>query len=333
MKALKILSLLLCMVSLSIHAQTTWIVNNNPNQYADFTTLQEAVDGANDGDVLMIQPSPTSYGDADILKSLTIVGGGYLKDYNASILGSEWESEINNINLYLGSDGSIIKGIEVYTIDIYTSDILIEHCYFPYDNTSINVDGTGSSSNLGLSWNNISNIKINKNRIHGDVYVRDTVENCVIRNNYLDRVVNSIDNHTLLVYNTFTQTVSPGDNIIFYNNIVKSGSISECNTCLSANISYNIASGSVPAIYNNIGDIDMTTVFVSGATHAIIDDPSNPAIGTGINGEDLGMHGGDDSYVSYGIPDHPEIYFLSSPAMQTPESGGLPVEVKVRTNN
>jgi len=326
--------LFLFILSNILTAQTTWIVNNNPNQYADFTTLQEAVDGANNGDILMIQPSPNSYGGADILKTLTIVGGGYLKDYNASILGSEWESEIGNINLYLGSEGSIIKGVEANTIDIYTSNILIEHCYFPIDNTSINIDGTGASTTFGLSWNSISNIKINKNRIHGDVYVRDTVENCVIRNNYLDRVVNTIDNHTLLVYNnTFTQTVSPNDNIIFYNNIIKTGSINECNTCLNANISYNMASGSVPAIYNNTGDVDMSTVFVSGTTHAIIDDPSNPVIGTGINGEDLGMHGGDDPYVSYGIPDHPEIYFLSSPAMQTPESGGLPVEVKVRTNN
>lgn len=65
----------------------TYVVNNIPNSYADFTTLQDAVDGANNGDVLLIQPSPYSYGNATINKQLHIVGRSYFLESNPEISG------------------------------------------------------------------------------------------------------------------------------------------------------------------------------------------------------------------------------------------------------
>lgn len=334
----KITSSLLFIVFIAtanLSAQTTWIVNNNPNQYADFTTLQEAVDGASSGDILMIQPSPTSYGSADVLKQLTIVGGGYDKPENIGILGSTLKSIVAHVYFYVGSEGSKFKGIEVYKMHVYASDITIEYCrLINSTSASIIVDGTGLETNLDIAWNSINNISINKNYIIGSVSIQDTIENCVISNNYIySGISNNIDNSILLCYNnTLGLSIYPGNNMLFFNNIVKSGVIHECNTCLNTNISNNIASGTVPEIYNNQGGIDMSTVF-DGNTNYLIDDPSNPAIGSGLNGEDLGMYGGNDPYIDSGIPDHPEIYYLSSPAIQTQDGGGLPVEVKVRTNN
>ena len=56
----------------------------------------------------------------------------------------------------------------------------------------------------------------------------------------------------------------------------------------------------------------------------------SPAIGTGTNGTDIGMFGGDDPYVLSGLPQIPAIYkFLGSSV----GSQSIDVEVKIKSHN
>jgi pectin methylesterase-like acyl-CoA thioesterase len=67
MKTLLLTSLFL--LTNLIYAQTLWVADNNPNAPTGshiFSTVQEAVDAATDGDVIYITPSATTYNE-DVL--------------------------------------------------------------------------------------------------------------------------------------------------------------------------------------------------------------------------------------------------------------------------
>ena len=64
--------LLAALVLASPALAQTWIVDASGN--GDFTTLQAAIDQASEGDVLLIEPAAQSYDEAQLSKSLTLVG-------------------------------------------------------------------------------------------------------------------------------------------------------------------------------------------------------------------------------------------------------------------
>lgn len=55
-------------------AQSTWVVDSAGGPGVNFTTIQEAVDAAADGDLVVVRGSPTAYAPAIVMKGLRIVG-------------------------------------------------------------------------------------------------------------------------------------------------------------------------------------------------------------------------------------------------------------------
>ena len=79
LKASLLTIVILLMTVVAIQAQTIRVVDNNPNAPSGenvFSTIQEAHDAADPGDILHIVGSNTTYASANLSKSLTILGDG-----------------------------------------------------------------------------------------------------------------------------------------------------------------------------------------------------------------------------------------------------------------
>lgn len=330
------ITFLLSLFCFSINAQTTWLVNNNPGEYADFTTLQEAIDGAAAGDVLLIQPSGTLYGDATIDKQVHIIGGGFFKPANNGLAGSQSESVLGIVDFEVGSENSKIEAVTASRVDIHVGNISIESCRLT-SNTSIQILGGNNSASI------ISNIYVNQCFSGGSIGSGGYYSNVVIGNSRFNDI-------------NLPHSTSSG-NLVFncvmrYDPNVYSGAISNCiilnqGMLVSGNsnevYTHNFFAGDADPINGNVGNVDMLSILVgesygelySSVTDEYImltDDPNNPAIGAGANGEDLGITGGNDPYVPYGLADIPQIYNLLVPP-NNDSDGNLNVEVKVKTNN
>ncbi len=83
---------------------------------------------------------------------------------------------------------------------------------------------------------------------------------------------------------------------------------------------------------NNLINVDMSTVFAeTGSTDGKWQiKPGGPADGSGTNGTDMGIFGGNDPYVLSGIPPLPAIYeFYGTNAGAI----NFPVQIKIKARN
>ena len=139
-----ILVLLGVCVSLA-SAQTTWVADNNvgaPTGPSVFSTIQEAMDAAADGDIVQVQPSPFAYGSVTIrTKNITLMGIGFNVDKETPLSSSMNDIYLSNSAANdSDADGVIIKGL--YFDRLYPGhntgpayvlqNILIQNCQFNY---------------------------------------------------------------------------------------------------------------------------------------------------------------------------------------------------------
>ncbi len=330
-----IFTLCLLIVSIATANATTYVVNNIPNTEADFTTLQDAVDGASNGDVLLIQPSPDSYGNATINKQLHIIGRGYFLEPNPEISGSTWTSNVSSLTFEVGSEGSVIEGLnEVFNSiwQINTSDITLVRNHF----YRVNINGPNDDTVPP-----ISNFIINQNYIKDRIDINQKVDVVVVKNNHIGYVFAGQDAYNIYVKNNTLWSITPGENTTYSNNI-QYGTANLTDAGVGTNAyNNNISAGDIPNVAGNIGNVDLSTVFVGYPSNPdgynndtkfqLIDDPSNPAKGAGENGEDCGMFGGSTPYVPSGIPARPSIEAIYAPAM-IEDGTSINVNVRAKAN-
>ena len=151
-----------------IFSQTTWTVNNNPNVSTDFADLQSAIDAASNGDILYVQHSPTSYGNIELYKELTIIGRSHAD------VG--YTTTINDIDINGGADNSVIKGCRINSVSWAGSGSTI-------DNVSFNDNSIGSFDLNNT--HNYTNFSIKGNVITGGVTIRSTMSDVFITNNII----------------------------------------------------------------------------------------------------------------------------------------------------
>lgn len=128
------------------YAQKTITVNNTPGTVADYTTIQEAVNAASNGDYIYIQPSETAYADATINKTLHIRGRSHsLKNYI---------TKVGMLDFNYGCDGSSVEGL--------------------YGTVNLNTEGNEVIRNIEIKHNflfnsglgcNVENLKVQGNVI------------------------------------------------------------------------------------------------------------------------------------------------------------------------
>ena len=332
-KVTVLISLILMVVLATFSYGEVWTVDSNPgNNAADFTTAQAAHDGAAAGDTLYFSGSTVDYGELSLSKQLYIFGPGYFLNENDSTQANQTNAVLRVMEFHDGSEGSMISGCRIYACDIYVNNITIKRNYI-YRRT-------------GNSW---------------AIHIRDNADYINITQNYITPTNNgigfagnnnniSLTNNYISFFNTTCiQSQTSCSNIIVENNIIV-GRIYLYNSTIANNIfrpnqystytgnSSNIITNNICSAEqfdttgNNQQNIDMATVFVGeGSTDGqwqIIE--GGPADGNGTFGTDIGMFGGNKSYILSGIPKLPAIYYFLSPSAG---SGTLPVQVKIKSRH
>ena len=330
---------------------TVWRVNNRPGTDADYTNLQNAINGASSGDVIYIEGSPNTYGSVSMNKSLTIIGAGYWLDENDPTQVYKESSKVSYFYIQNGSQGSVIMGLDFYMsapggtvpIQIWTNNITIRRNHIVCACT-----GTAVAAGVRL-YANVTGVVIEQNWIHTTaasagnaygVYIEDNATNCNIENNFIQvasgnhAVYQETEDETtsLIIANN----VMWGDLTTYhsshYNNILLEGTYTAGTGDATSN---NLCNGTqYPNINSNQQNIDMSTVFVDYTLlidNGYILKAGSPAIAAGIGGVDCGAFGTNDPYVLSGIPPIPSITGFEM--MQSIGTSTLPVTIEAQSNN
>lgn len=329
------------------YAQTIRRVNNNLGVTGVnvYTTAQAAHNAATANDIMIIEPSATSYGNLTLTKPLKIYGNGYFLDTNTELKVDKQNSSLSTVKFDTGSGGSSIYGVTA-SIDISgVSNISIQRCKI--DNISLN------ANNSTGTFISISNILISQNFIVNSIvgYVGDPdymISNILVTNNFLRMIeCNSnpgIFNNWLVQNNTFLNlfTVTAPSrlvNSVFINNLIPSPpangfSFAFTNVSFSNNVSYTTHFGNSNGNQSNFA----VTPELVGSGAGISDDeayqikPGSPLKTAGSGGTEVGAYGGATPYVVSGIPAIPSIVNMNNTATGS-NTVPLSVTISVKSNN
>lgn len=339
------------------NGQTTFIANNNPgatggaNTFTGPAALTNAMAAASNGDIIYVIPSPTSYGELNISKQLTLFGGGFNPDKDnpkLSILGnSRFDISASNVRI----SGFRVQGF-LYVAGAITN-LTIDKCEILQ---FINNGGTGQGNIL--IHNNIFAQNIANNQ-----YVMNfgtLSSNIVITNNIIYSkqsvgfgLINSSDG-TIVENNIFigasaATTVSAFDN--FNNGTVKNnifygvqplhlGPGLFTNNNFENNLSFGATNNIFPTTNGNTSTDNIENVdplFVNlpyGTAYNFSYDPNvqagSMAIGNGEAGTDIGIFGGGSPFDLTGTP-LPIIQVVDLPPTIS-QGSDLPVNIKGRGN-
>lgn len=345
MKRLTTIFLMLCFFSASA---TSWRLNNNPAVDADFTTFQAAHDAASAGDTIYVEGNgfENHYGEVfSITKKLVIIGPGYFLNENDSTYAFRTLAKVGSINIEPDAAGTEIHGMYIQTLN--------------YSQTHVNI----KASNVIFSRNRCLTTDVNNNHVK----IISNADNVVISQNYIYAisVASGVTANNLLIANNYIENRIDLNNLssgIFTNNVIRHGFVNVYNSQIKNNIifatghsdalsvnnagnyiAYNLSSGSLVSGGNygpgNVGNVDMSTVFVGYPTQGSYSTDGrwqlkagSPAIGAGEGGIDCGMFGGSLPYVLSGQPAIPRIYEAIVPTAGSTVSG-LPVIIKAKSQN
>lgn len=305
-------------LSSNISSAKIWRVNNHSGIDADYTTIQDAHDGATAGDTIMVEPSSTAYGTLTCTKQLVILGIGYFLTENYPNLSIAQNSSFNSNTLTFetGSEGSYIAGLSDVEISLKASDIIIERCndiIFDFYNSTMSLSNILISKCFKLEFQNTSYVNdlqglvISNSYIYQTYYSSQTFDidfSCVFQNNVID------------ASQSYYSITIKGQALI--NNILTSTNLTLENCSMSNNFD---ASGVVNFIFGtdngNQGGYTTNNIFVTeGSTDGLFTlKTGSPAIGSGLDDVDCGMFGGDDPYVLSGVPPIPLITKFVKPGV------------------
>lgn len=317
-------------VSVSDSYSKIWTVDNNPgNSGANFTNLQSAHSTASNGDSIYINGTGLSYGKLILTKRLIVVGPGYFLGENPFLQANISSAKVDTIIFNSGSEGSLICGLAVLRIIVVnTNNVTIMRNLFGRIEIKDNKHNITIIQNFSLyvGYSSIyfgsqcSNISILNN------FILNGIEGATT-NLSLASSIHLVNNIMDVFYSAYVISNTYNSNI--WNNIAIRGFIYGSNNSILNNIGNSTQFGTSNG---NQSNVDMSTVFVnSGSEDGKYKlKPGSPAIGAGVNVEDVGMFGGVNPYVLSGIPPIPSIYFFSAPYGSSVQ--GLPVRVKIKSN-
>jgi hypothetical protein len=346
-------------LALTAYTQTIRRVNNNSGVTGVnvYTTAQAAHDAAAVNDILMIEPSNSTYGDLTLTKPLKIYGNGYFLTTNTELKADQRSSVLRYVVLKTGSSGSRFYGLEIQDLKngegnpyvaYEVNDIIIDRCRITSQIQISNPSFYNGSTSIGTE--NISNLLITRCYINGSIGLYPTspttISNVMISNNIISNLYASGIQNGAVINNTFIDYAgAPSErrlsNSVFTNNILTSPSsvnggyvLSFANVTVSNNVSYSthfaVANG-------NQNNVDVTSALV-GTGSGISDDEryqikTNSSLKTaGSGGIEVGAFGGATPYVISGIAAIPSIVNMNSTGIGS-NSTPLSVTISVKSNN
>lgn len=362
MKTLKI-TLLCCLFAITATAQNIITIDNSPQSTTTHQTLQDALDAADPGDIIYIQPTATNYGNGIIDKPITIVGRSH--------------SEANRIStaddLTIRTSGVIIKGINFDILNTSSAGLITQPPYTGlrlYD-CKVNTVRIGSASSSSPAFyiddvevqgciifnfdqrGDSRNILVGNNIIRGSFTVR-APETVVIANN----IFRSGNGDIVLQNSSSTATA------IFYNNMFKTNASTDKTITLSSgdfnisnSLTYNygagnltfVTSGTATFLENNsllntdplFVDVDSSvpTSFAGSSIYnpmTRMDDltlqAGSPALTGGGNGGEIGLFNSGFNFDYIGNPrDVPTLDIINYDAA-VPKNGTINVTIKAKAH-
>jgi hypothetical protein len=328
------------------YAQTIRRVNNNVGITGVnvYTTAQAAHDAAAANDILIIEPSNTSYGNLTLIKPLKIYGNGYYLDTNTELKVDQRSSITGYLYFNTGSDGSEVYGIQTAS-GFYiqgVSNIVISRCNISYGILISNNAITGSLKT------NVDNILISKNwlknnggggAVGSNPTAGYTISNVLITNNittYLQASDNIGIQNWIIQNNTFwdNSTISIA-NSVFVNNLITLGNpISFSNVSFSNNVSNaSTFSGGI----GNQNNYEVANELIGSGAGISLDEQyqlktGSPLKTAGSGGTEVGAYGGATPYIVSGIPAIPSVTGLTNTGTGS-NSVPMQVIISVKSNN
>lgn len=338
---------------------TVWTVSNNPDRPAQFTGIQAAIDAASPGDTLLITGGTYS-GTINQVKNLVVYGEAIEgSEFPVTFIQGTWS--IQRFNSSLSASGSRYYGIRFQGVNIsgnftgssagqrVMSDFIFERCTFtstinnfPEDSLSDvtyrNCLFSANQIHTMYSSTNVSNILVT-NCVFDNATFRgspfgtplDANGNVVVRNSlFLNRTSDSFGGIAELVLenNIFYKSEPTGLVLSTFNNNLT-------YLCNSNTIPYgdNIGSGNIVA-----ADPQFTNFPALGATHSwdwdYTPQAGSPCIGTGTNGSDIGLAGGNAPVAN--LPRYakiPGVTLLEIPVSSVPVGGTLQINVEAESRD
>lgn len=318
-------------------AAATWRVNNTPGTSPDFAVIQDAINGAASGDVILVEGSGTAY-QGFILqgKRLTLIGPGYGLGDNSGTPADKMPALIQtSVSLQpLNTEGSLVMGLHFASLVTLNGcrGVTVARCLI--DSTTLRVSGPENvvsqcffKGPLELDYraagtrveNNISNLSSNAFLISGSTATPWVL---YIKNNLLPGL-------------SFTGTSNLS--VVFDNNIVMTSSSSLTTGGIDIVCRNNLISGALPVGLVGSGNItfsDTATVMPPFAFGSSSFDgryqlgAGSPALNAGTDGSHIGPFGGLNPYILSGVPPLPSIDELSVPQIVRP-SGDVTIQIKV----
>ena len=110
MRPSKLLLAVFLFTTSTLFSQTIYVADQNPNAPTGdhvFSTLQECIDNASDGDIIHVIPANENYGSVTIDKELHIVGSGWIPDNQTGMKSRIYSIQFESSN----ANGSTLNGL------------------------------------------------------------------------------------------------------------------------------------------------------------------------------------------------------------------------------
>jgi hypothetical protein len=317
------------LITSNAQAQTVRRVSNALGAGAPYTTIQDAINAAVDGDIILVEGSPTTYtGAISLTKRVTIQGPGYFLDQNTGLQANSNTAVLGTISFDAGSAGSVVRGIRTSGITINASNITFSNNYIIGGLTiAAAVNNIVISGNyflfLSASFRvnaNVTSLLISNNYMGiGFIFDPSVTVLAVVTNNVIVPQNNLIQNSTITnnIFLTAATPITDAFNSTIQNNVF----VSTAQTGADAS---NIFGATTAALFVGLTGNTTDTQWKLKA--------GSPAIGAGAGGTDCGMYGGNTPYKISGVfTGQPTISNFTTPGT-VPANGTLNVKVSAKVN-
>ena len=266
--------------SMPLLAQSIITIDNNPNSTTTYQTIQDALDNANDNDIIYVQPSGTSYGSAVIEKPITIVGRSHSENNKVSTIST----------VTIKHSAIVLKGINISSINVQTNGAPTPP---PFVGLEIYECKTGGITLAEFqAFNVIDDVQIRGSLISGFTIYPDAT-NILISNNIITGNISTYNTSTLVVANNIFTTTSgnitltnndDSGTFILFNNMFFTSSASDREVRLNTGdfnlsncLTYNYAAGSLT--FTGTGTfLDSNTLLNTNPLFTDVDPSNNNSI-------------------------------------------------------
>lgn len=125
---MKRLAIMLCVAASVVCANAKILrVSNVNGSTAPYSSVTAALEAANDGDVIMLDASPDSYGDIEINKKVTLQGPGYWLIDNGIVQEGMQTADFGTINIT--ASGAKLSSVSAYAININGDRGVVTRCW------------------------------------------------------------------------------------------------------------------------------------------------------------------------------------------------------------